>query len=109
GISSVILRAADQAESGCAKVGPSAYLCTLASLSAPSAAETVLPFEVIATSVAGIPSSSSGSCNIDDAPPVISNTAAIPYPPPAGALAWSHDGAHFNVRDDGVLYTFKAH
>jgi hypothetical protein len=109
GISSVILRVADQADSGCAKVGPSAYLCLLASLSAPSAAETVLPFEVIATSVAGIPSSASGSCNIDDAPPVISNTAAIPYPGPAGALAWSHDGAHFNVKDDGVLYTFKAH
>jgi len=111
GISSVILRPAGQMmqDSDCEKVGPAGYQCRIASTFAPSGVETALAFQVIATSVAGVVSTSSGSCNIDDAPPVISTAAAIPYPAPAGALSWSHDGAHFNVRDNAVLYRFKAH
>ncbi|HZR08196.1 MAG TPA: hypothetical protein VFA79_06415, partial [Myxococcales bacterium] len=109
GVSSVVLQVADQPESACVKSGASAYTCSLPSLSAPASAETVLPFQVVATSGTGIVSSASGTRNIDDAPPVISNAAPPPYPAPSGALSWSHDGSHFNIRDDGVLYTFKAY
>jgi hypothetical protein len=109
GIAAVILRGAGQTDSSCMKSGGSAYLCTVSSTSAPAAAETALAFEVIATSASGVASASSGSRNIDDAPPVVSSAAPVPYPPPGGPPSWSHDGSHFNVRDAGVLYAFTAY
>jgi hypothetical protein len=109
GISSVTLQISGQAASTCVTAPGSGYACSVPSLLAPAAAETALQFEVVATSGTGIVSSASGSRNIDDAPPVLSNAAPPPYPAPAGPLSWSHDGARFNVRDDRDLYTFKAY
>lgn len=108
GVASVVLRMSGQPDSGCMKSGGAAWTCTVSSTSAPAAAETALAFEVLATSVAGVASAAAGSRNIDDAPPVVSNAAAVAYPAPAGPLSWGHDGFHFNVRDNGVLYTFTA-
>jgi hypothetical protein len=57
-----------------------------------------------------VTATSNGSRNVDGAPPVVMAAAAVPYPAAAtGPMAWSHDGSHFNLRDTGVLYTFKAY
>ena len=110
GISSVVLQVADQPESTCVKTSGSAYSCSLPSLSAPASAETALQFQVVATSGTGIVSSASGSRNIDDAPPKFISPAPLPpYPATSGPLSWGHDGKHFNAREDGILYTFKAY
>jgi hypothetical protein len=109
GVTSVVLKAPGQGDITCSGASVS-YQCTLASTAAPAGAETVLGFTVVATSAAGASSTSSGSRNFDDVPPVVVATSAIPYPPAAsGPLVWSHDGAHFNLRDSGTLYTFSAY
>ncbi len=108
GIASAVLHVAGQADCACTQTRQNAWSCPLASTAAPAGAETAVAFDVLATSVVGASSASSGTRNFDDAAPVISTAPPVPYPAPEGALAWSHDGAHFNVRDSGTLYAFAA-
>jgi hypothetical protein len=108
GVASVALKSGGQADIPCAASSTSSYTCTLPSTSAPAAAETVLAFSVAVTSFAGAGASAGGARRFDDLPPSISTAHAIPYPGGSGPLAWGHDGAHFNLRDSGTLYTFSA-
>ena len=110
GVRSVALRVPGQADVPCTGSG-SGYSCKLPSTYAPAGAEAPLSLSVVATSTVGMTSSGVGSRNIDDVLPVISNAAAVPYPAAAtGALAWSHDGTHFNMREGSInVYTFTTY
>ena len=108
GVASVVLRGAGFADVDCANI-QSGWSCKLPSMAAPASAEAALPFEVSATSVVGVTATSSGTRSFDDAAPIVSAAASVPYPASTGPLAWSHDGAHFNARDSGTLYTFSAY
>lgn len=84
--------------------------CTLDAGAAPAGKEGPFAFTVVATSNAGVISTTAGIRNIDDVPPVIDNTGTIPYPAAdAGPLGWGHDGSHFTLRDSGTLFTFTAY
>ncbi len=106
GFASVLLTVASQADVICTSSSPLAWSCPLPTTDAPAAQEGALAFSAVAKSITKVTASAGGSRKIDDLGPVISNSAAIPYP--AGAL-WGHDGSHFTLRDSGTIYTFTAY
>jgi hypothetical protein len=109
GLASVALTLAGQPASPC--VGADlTWSCNLPTSSVVAGAEVGVPFTISAASFSGVTAVAKGTRNVDGAPPVVTATVAVPYPPAAtGPMAWSHDGSHFNLRDNGTLYTFKAY
>ncbi|HEY2031362.1 MAG TPA: hypothetical protein VGH20_19360 [Myxococcales bacterium] len=108
GVAGVVLRVAGQPDAQCTGSAES-WLCVLPTTLAPAGAESVLAVTVAAMSVTGVASTVTTTRNVDDAPPVISATPAIPYPAATSAPdRWGHDGAHFTLRDSGALYRFSA-
>lgn len=108
GIASVKLTVTGQPDVSCT----GSYTCVLPTTYAAAGSELPLTFTIVATSVTGVASSTSGTRNIDDAAPVIDNTAAVPYPAaaaPGTPLRWGRDGNSFNLRDNGTIYVFTAY
>lgn len=84
--------------------------CSLDAGAAPAAKEAAYAFSVVATSNAGVTSTTAASRNVDDLAPVIDGSGTVPYPAAdSGPLGWGHDGAHFTLRDSGTLFTFTAY
>jgi hypothetical protein len=109
GLASVALTVTGQPASPCSGADL-AWTCIVPPSSVAAGAEVSVPFTISAASFSGVTASTKGTRNVDGAPPVVTAPAAVPYPPAAtGPMAWSHDGSHFNLRDSGTLYTFKAY
>jgi len=108
GFAGVAMRVPGQADVACTGSADS-WVCVLPTTLAPAAAESVLPVTVAVSSVSGAVSTGTTTRNVDDAPPVITATPAIPYPAATSAPdRWGHDGAHFTMRDNRTLYRFSA-
>lgn len=108
GLAAVALRVPGQADVACTGAADS-WLCVLPTTLAPAGAESVLGVTVAASSISGVAAISTTTRNVDDAPPVITATPAIPYPAATSAPdRWGHDGAHFTLRDNRTLYRFSA-
>lgn len=118
GMASIALKVAGKSDVTCSGGGTS-YSCALPSTYATAGTEAALGFSVAATANSAYGTTASGSRNIDDVAPVVSNAAAIPYPgAQAAPLSWGHDGGHFTLGDRATsggntpqpyLYVFSAY